>query len=1021
MADRKRPSSPAHGSRVRGDLISVSTASPPSTSPSATPDASGMVPPPLKKQATMKRHAFSTSSNGTSASSHPSSRAPSVATVPSYSISHTSYPPAPPVQMNDETIQSYQKEAIWRQMEEYRRSTFHLESQLSEARGREDRFKHLVADLDIGWDTTHQALDLLLGRLGGSKVSDTSSSQQQQVPSSSLLTTLLAQSSSFLSSSSSSSSMEETIISMGDSLRHILHRVVSRVQLLETAGTLGVSSMPSSSQGGDADSLREQCARLTERAKKAEVEAQLAKDSLQLQKDQTDQARESASRAEKLVDRLKLQLARAQAAAIPVDSSPSSSSSSPSSSPSYRPGLGSFRNDGSDLGPKDRAEALAMKKQLEEEVEEHRRVAKSRLAEIESLREDRIRLEQQVDQFCIQMAEVPESRILASGAYRALGAECLHLRDEVDRLREALDSTRAERDHLRSSRHTYASTLEAEERERRATLQAEVRRLEGDLARVRGNRDHLQQQLDVRYARDSAELVQNQEIRRLANTRKDRLVAMTLEVRRLRMHRAASQGDGDTVKFYASLPHPGGGVKKRGEGEGEAGGMDKGGGEREGEGSRRRAAWENGEGSPPEEGETQARGSTNRLGDQCGAGDDEEDEDSLSVEVERERRERALTRELTRVRKEATEAKARLRTWETASQSVRQTQELLEAQGTLALEVEELQGRIRDLERTYGLDQDATTTSSSQKEGGEGEDQGLEARLRRSCEEKDRKLKALQEQCAFATQMEAHLAGEVEALGSAWQRLEEQGAQKVLDLASKEDQVVTLLAEKAKQEQRCALLLRHKDTATNVAVALRRQQERDAEERRRLEEELASLRKQLASLEREMATTSAQATQWRREVEASKVGEKQAGERVKSTEARASEAQRVAEARVRQAEEATHLRKRREEEVVEWRKRFEELKASTSLSSGKGGGAGESNGGEEGGGGGANATAQLLEEYKRLLKCTSCHNRFKSHAILRCMHVFCKECIDLRLGTRQRKCPTCSESFGAGDVKQVYL
>ncbi|KAJ1969047.1 E3 ubiquitin-protein ligase bre1, partial [Dimargaris xerosporica] len=61
------------------------------------------------------------------------------------------------------------------------------------------------------------------------------------------------------------------------------------------------------------------------------------------------------------------------------------------------------------------------------------------------------------------------------------------------------------------------------------------------------------------------------------------------------------------------------------------------------------------------------------------------------------------------------------------------------------------------------------------------------------------------------------------------------------------------------------------------------------------------------------------------------------------------------------------------------------------------------------------------DEYKALLKCSSCSTRFKSHVLLRCMHVFCHECIQARLETRQRKCPSCAEPFGANDVKKIFL
>jgi len=73
-----------------------------------------------------------------------------------------------------------------------------------------------------------------------------------------------------------------------------------------------------------------------------------------------------------------------------------------------------------------------------------------------------------------------------------------------------------------------------------------------------------------------------------------------------------------------------------------------------------------------------------------------------------------------------------------------------------------------------------------------------------------------------------------------------------------------------------------------------------------------------------------------------------------------------------------------------------------------------------------------LENYKLLLKCSSCNIRFKTHCLSRCMHCFWYqslltnltssiECINDVLDARQRKCMACGIPFGAADVKQIFL
>ncbi|CAE6403297.1 unnamed protein product, partial [Rhizoctonia solani] len=56
-----------------------------------------------------------------------------------------------------------------------------------------------------------------------------------------------------------------------------------------------------------------------------------------------------------------------------------------------------------------------------------------------------------------------------------------------------------------------------------------------------------------------------------------------------------------------------------------------------------------------------------------------------------------------------------------------------------------------------------------------------------------------------------------------------------------------------------------------------------------------------------------------------------------------------------------------------------------------------------------------------ILRCSTCVKNFRSHTLLKCMHTFCKDCIDARVTTRQRKCPACNIPFAAQDVQQIYF
>ncbi|KAI3743766.1 hypothetical protein L1987_56832 [Smallanthus sonchifolius] len=64
---------------------------------------------------------------------------------------------------------------------------------------------------------------------------------------------------------------------------------------------------------------------------------------------------------------------------------------------------------------------------------------------------------------------------------------------------------------------------------------------------------------------------------------------------------------------------------------------------------------------------------------------------------------------------------------------------------------------------------------------------------------------------------------------------------------------------------------------------------------------------------------------------------------------------------------------------------------------------------------------QELKEYKEILKCSVCFDRPKEVVITKCYHLFCNTCVQKIIETRHRKCPLCAASFGANDVKPVYI
>jgi len=80
---------------------------------------------------------------------------------------------------------------------------------------------------------------------------------------------------------------------------------------------------------------------------------------------------------------------------------------------------------------------------------------------------------------------------------------------------------------------------------------------------------------------------------------------------------------------------------------------------------------------------------------------------------------------------------------------------------------------------------------------------------------------------------------------------------------------------------------------------------------------------------------------------------------------------------------------------------------------------------EKSAGSGSSREVELENELRltmNVLKCTACKGaEFRNTVLTKCMHTFCRSCVDARLTTRQRKCPACNQAFASADVQTIYL
>ncbi|EGN99683.1 hypothetical protein SERLA73DRAFT_167589 [Serpula lacrymans var. lacrymans S7.3] len=273
-------------------------------------------------------------------------------------------------------------------------------------------------------------------------------------------------------------------------------------------------------------------------------------------------------------------------------------------------------------------------------------------------------------------------------------------------------------------------------------------------------------------------------------------------------------------------------------------------------------------------------------------------------------------------------------------------------------------------------------------------------------EEEIRRLKLSETQ---QKQAETSLYAEIDRLSSAWEGLDLQLSSKVSDLGALEERLSKAITEKAKSDNKYYTAMRAKEAIDSERKNIARNLEKQAKLIDRALESEKNLNAQVGDLEKEIVTfrkagktfttqiaaLEKDVTEWKYRAES---------ERKRCAEARAFALQKEQGYQGKQSEV-----KKLDEEMHRMRKEFD--RQATKLKSMS---AGPS----------SHKEAELQAEIEKLmsvLKCSTCKERFRSTVITKCMHTFCKECVDARISTRQRKCPTCNLSFAQSEAQQVYF
>lgn len=282
--------------------------------------------------------------------------------------------------------------------------------------------------------------------------------------------------------------------------------------------------------------------------------------------------------------------------------------------------------------------------------------------------------------------------------------------------------------------------------------------------------------------------------------------------------------------------------------------------------------------------------------------------------------------------------------------------------------------------------------------------------------DQQQRLQQLQDELTAANESTSALCDEVEKLSQAWSDMKEQANSKVMDLSKMEDKVVRLTTEKSKADNKYFAAMRAKDAVDNEKRSALRTVERQVQVIERYAEAESHFASQSAAHEREVTSLrkmisgySTRIAELERDLKTSRMRE---GE---SSQYRAHAEEKM-QFHIAEAEQEKARRVRIEEQFGKMERDLEKVKRQLAASASGGSGSGKMGNKKSNGPGSAE-----FEALERLLKCSACHDRYRDKIITKCLHTFCTACVEARIQTRQRKCPSCGGAFAVSDVQPLYL
>ncbi|XP_030418185.1 E3 ubiquitin-protein ligase BRE1B isoform X2 [Gopherus evgoodei] len=675
---------------------------------------------------------------------------------------------------------------------------------------------------------------------------------------------------------------------------------------------------------------------------------------------------------------------------------------------------------------------LSMQKfeMLNAELEENQELANSRMAELEKLQQELQQAVRTNEKLKVALRSLPEEAVKETLDYKVLQSQFSLLYNESLQVKTQLDEARAlllttKNSHLRHIEH-----MESDELNLQKKLRTEVIQLEDTLAQVRKEYEMLRIEFEQNLAANEQAGPINREMRHLISSLQNHNHQLKGDVQRYKRKLREVQAEINKIRMQSSGFPCGSAVLPPAPGPEEPVGVAPAVVVKEEEGGAPAlevkkepkeavvAVVKKEEVAPLPEGgvkeeeeplppapqpppaprikEPPERPKGSRGGDRERSRD--RDRDGSARERDRQKSSddpkkkdsdllKQLRIELKKAQESQKEMKLLLDMYKSAPKEQRDKVQLMAAEKKTKAEVEELRGRVRELE---------------EKEKKESKKMADEDALRK-IKLAEEQIEHLQKKLAATKQEEEALLSEMDVTGQAFEDMQEQNMRLMQQLREKDDANFKLMSERIKSNQIHKLLREEKDELADQVLALKSQVDAQLLVVQKLEEKERVLQGNLGTVEKEL-TLRSQALELnkRKAVEAAQLAEdlkvQQEHVQCKLKEIQAC----MAENRAAKEKESFNL-KRAQEDISRLRRKLEKQKKVEVYADAD------------------EILQEEIKEYKAKLTCPCCNTRKKDAVLTKCFHVFCFDCVKTRYDTRQRKCPKCNAAFGANDFHRIYI